>query len=194
MASRNELLRQMQRPPTPEELLNELDHLRRGDPHLSVKQKIRLDELEKWHIEYRRETEERFRHWVFHPDGAEKVAESREEFEKALSDGWYATRDERKAAIENSKTAEGRQEIIEREFKEEVAEEKEFNRDQYLIFLKRSMEKDSGAKMLYYYTVDELLECYKKLGLSYDESIMELGAKARIELYKNLRSYIELNT
>jgi len=191
MVSRNQLLGQMQRPRSAEENIAELNTLRRGMPHLTTKQKIRFDELEKWYAEYRREIEEQFRHWVFHPNGAEKVAESREEFEKALSDGWYATRDERKAAEEDSKTAKGRQEIIEREFQEEKEEQKvedKADRQKYLMFLKRIISRNTTEKTLYYYTMQELSEVYKRLNLDLDESMNRVAA------YKHLKNYIELNT
>ena len=182
MASRNELLGQMRRPPTPEEMLRELEILRKGGLTLSTKQKIRLDELEKWHVQYLREREE-FRHWVFHPSKGEKVAESRDEFERALKDGWYATRDELKAAMLNPPK--------EPEVKEEPPKESE--REKQLVFLKRSIVRDSGAKMLYAYSSKELIKVYEKLGLEYDKDVLSRGAKGRIELYKKLKDYIELN-
>jgi len=185
MTSRNQLLGEMRRPQTPEERLNELNCLRGGVPYLTPQQQNRLEELEAWNAAYQEEMNP-FRHWVFHPAKGEKVAESRKEFERCLSEGWYATRDELKEAI-NTATAEGRQKQIEQEFKEEIVEEKKIDKHDYLIFLKRALIKDSGTKMLYYYTTEELREAYNELDLEYEDSM------SRIELYKQLKTHIELH-
>ena len=184
MASRNELLGQMQRPPSPEERVRELNSLRRGVPHLSQKQEIRLEELEQWHEDYLEEQRTSFRKWAFHPTLGGKVFESEDEWNEAIENGWY----DALWKANEAKSPQGRQRIIESEFKEEIVEEtKEDHRD-YLIFLKRIIPRSSGPKHLYSYTLEELREVYNKLDLPFDES------KSRVDIYKNLKKYIELNT
>jgi hypothetical protein len=191
MASRNQLLGQMQRPQSDESKLKELNNLEYQQKYLDPKQQVRLDELRKWHEEYKKNLV-KFRSFVFHPTKGEKVVESRDEFDRALADGWYGTRADLKAALD-AKTADSRQRIIEKEFKEEAEEEKQQDTSGYLVFLKRSLQKESGFKMLYHYTTDELREAYEKLGMDFDESLATMGAKGRIKLYRNLKDYVELH-
>lgn len=183
MVSRNELLGQMQRPQSAEEKLRELVNLRHRQNYLDKFQKNRLEELEQWHEEYLESLKEPFQRWAYHPIRGGRLFKDKQEYEDAMGNGWFDS----PAKAKKTKTAESRQEIIEKEFKEEIQEEKSIDRGEYLIFLKRTISSGSGEKMLYHYTVKELRDAYVKLGLEVDESL------TRIDLYKNLKKHVEAN-
>lgn len=133
-----------------------------------------------------------FASWLYHEHKAPQgeLFNDEGEYKEALESGWVDT-----PAKFGHRTAESRQQQIEKEWEEafeEVPEiigsEEGFNRDEYLIYLRRVISGGLKDKQLYHYTMEEMVEVYNKLELPIDESL------SRIELYKELKSYVELNT
>lgn len=179
----------MRKPQSDEEKMRELKNLEYRQKYLDPKQHVRLQELQAWYLEYEKSLIEPFRKWAFHPVHGGKIFEDEDEWNDAIKNGWY----DALWKANKAKSAEGRQKLIEQEFSEQVQEQKHEDHSEFLVFLKRSMQKESGLKMLYYYTTEELVEAYKKLGLEVDESDLA-GTRSRVRLYQRLKNHIELNT
>lgn len=184
MASRNQLLRQIKREQTDEEKLAEMHTLQRGRLHLDMKQQRRLEELEVWYEQYKKDQMPGFRKWAFHPVKGGKVFSDEDEWNSAIAGGWYDALHKANAA----KSAEGRQREIEKEWSEPEEKDEEFNETEYLVYLRRIISKGTTEKQLYHYSRPEMVEVFKKLRLDFDESW------GHTEMYRKLKSYIEMNT